>query len=281
MPRFCASSVDAGCIARPSSRIWPWSGAYTPVSTLIKVDLPAPFWPISVCTSPGYRFNATPLNACTPGNALLMPRSSSTGAGAEVRMFIGSVFTVREFLGRDFGREHTFLSDDALRHRLASNDIARQLHQLRAQQRAALHGHIQLPGDHRLESTFDAIDGNHDDVLARLQARFLDGLDRADRHVIVVRIEHVDLLALGLEESLHHFLALGAGEVAGLRADHLQLRIAGDDFLETLLAVQRGRRTDGALQLNDIDNGIGSLLCALQQPAAGAAAFFDEVRSDE
>jgi hypothetical protein len=31
----------------------PASGAYTPVSTLISVDLPAPFWPMSACTSPG------------------------------------------------------------------------------------------------------------------------------------------------------------------------------------------------------------------------------------
>jgi len=37
----------------PRRRSSPSSGACTPVSSLTRVDLPAPFWPISAWTSPG------------------------------------------------------------------------------------------------------------------------------------------------------------------------------------------------------------------------------------
>ena len=60
---------------------------------------------------------------------------------------------------------------------------------------------------------------------AGLETGFLDGLDGADRHVVVVREQHVDLARLGLEEGLHDFLALGAREVTGLRADDFQARV--------------------------------------------------------
>ena len=45
----------------------------------------------------------------------------------------------------------------------------------------------------------------------------LDGLDGAQAHVVVVREQHVDVVATdGFQERFHHFLAARAGEVAAL-----------------------------------------------------------------
>src|SRR3569833_2327124 len=52
---------------------------YTPESTFISVDLPAPFSPTSACTSPGSRLKLTPSSARTPGNVLTMFRISRSG----------------------------------------------------------------------------------------------------------------------------------------------------------------------------------------------------------
>ena len=104
--------------------------------------------------------------------------------------------------------------------------------------------------------------------LPGFEAGFLDGLDGADGHVVVVRVQHVDLARLGLEEGLHDFLALGAREIAGLRADDLQMRIRGDDFLEALLAIDGRRRTDRALQLDDVHVVGGVLERSLTQRPA-------------
>ena len=46
--------------ARPSQTISPSSGWWAPASTLISVDLPAPFWPSRQCTSPARTSRSTP-----------------------------------------------------------------------------------------------------------------------------------------------------------------------------------------------------------------------------
>ena len=116
---------------------------------------------------------------------------------------------------------------------------------------------------------------------AGLEPRLLDGLDRADGHVVIVREQHVDLLlAFGLDEGLHHFLALGAREIAALRAHDLEARILPDDLAETLHAVVCRRRTHGALQLDHADRPVlpGAVL---DEPACGAAPFLDKVGADQ
>ena len=50
----------------PSTVIVPASALTTPDSTMISVDLPAPFSPISACTSPAAMPMLTPLSARTP-----------------------------------------------------------------------------------------------------------------------------------------------------------------------------------------------------------------------
>ena len=62
----------------PSTLISPASKSYTPVSTFISVDFPAPFSPIRACISPFLSVKSTPLNAFTPGKVLLIPRMVKT-----------------------------------------------------------------------------------------------------------------------------------------------------------------------------------------------------------
>src|SRR3954453_11202899 len=59
----------------------PESFVYTPVSTLIRVDLPAPFCPISACTSPRATSKSASSSAGDPRNRLVMPRIDSRGDG--------------------------------------------------------------------------------------------------------------------------------------------------------------------------------------------------------
>ena len=79
----CAAiGVDSGP-ARPARGSSPSSGWWAPASTLIRVDLPAPFWPSRQCTSPGATSRSTPSSARTPGNSLTMPAHR---AGAAARL---------------------------------------------------------------------------------------------------------------------------------------------------------------------------------------------------
>src|SRR5262245_48775673 len=57
----------------------PASGWWAPVTTLMSVDLPAPFSPTRACTSPGRRSKETPLSACTPANDLRTPVRHRSG----------------------------------------------------------------------------------------------------------------------------------------------------------------------------------------------------------
>src|SRR5690606_3119575 len=181
-----------------------------------------------------------------------------------------SVLAVRQFGGRLVHGVYALLHHDPLGHLAPGVDVADRLRQLFAQQRVALHRGVELAGLHRLERAAHAVDGDDADVAARLEPGFLDGLDRADGHVVVVREQHVDAPGLGLEEGLHHFLAPGPGEVAALRAHDLEAAVALDHFLEAAHAVVGRGRTHRALQLDDADRA-GLALAVPDQPARGAA----------
>ena len=64
------------CISRPSIRIVPSSGRCSPYSVFISVDLPAPFSPTIAWISPRRTVSSMSRLATTPGNRLVMPRSS-------------------------------------------------------------------------------------------------------------------------------------------------------------------------------------------------------------
>src|SRR6187200_1483328 len=112
MPRRCASAADVGLMAWPFRRNSPASAGWTPVSTLMSVDLPAPFWPIRACTSPARRRKSTPESASTPVKRRVSPRASSTTEEAKPATLL--VLAVRKFLRGDLHREHAFLRHDPL-----------------------------------------------------------------------------------------------------------------------------------------------------------------------
>src|SRR6185437_9106922 len=58
----------------------PSSGLAEPLMTLARVDLPEPFSPVSACTSPARIAKSTWFSATTPGNVLVAPRTSTSGA---------------------------------------------------------------------------------------------------------------------------------------------------------------------------------------------------------
>src|SRR5690606_18782557 len=269
MPSRCASSGLDGAIGRPSSSTVPASGRSTPVSSLISVDLPAPFWPISAWISPARRHRPAPSSATVAPKRLRRPCACSTwltatspadaaaragtgpacGSGDSDASGPGSVLAVGQFgLGLVLG-EHALLHHHAPGHFAPGVHVADQLRQPRAEQRVAFDRGVELAGLHRLERAAHAV-------------------GRPDAGV-----------AAGLEEGLHHFLALGPGEVAALRADDHETVIALDDLLEPAHAVVGRRRADRALQFDDPDRA-RLALAVFHHPACGAAALLDEVRAD-
>ena len=86
-----------------------------------------------------------------------------------------------------------------------------------------------------------------------LRPGFLDGLDCAEYHVVVVRINALDVRAIGLEEGLHDLFALCAGEIAGLGCDDLDVRIFRcHQIFKALLAVVRSGGAHCAFELYDL-----------------------------
>ena len=76
-PLRAASFGDAKVSASPRQRNCPASAAKTPLITLMRVDLPAPFSPISACTSPARTSSDTSVSAATPAKDLDTPLTSS------------------------------------------------------------------------------------------------------------------------------------------------------------------------------------------------------------
>jgi hypothetical protein len=67
---------------RPSTASVPESAAKMPASTLMRVDLPAPFSPIQQWTSPALMSTLTSSSAWTPGNRFEMPVIVISGSDA-------------------------------------------------------------------------------------------------------------------------------------------------------------------------------------------------------
>src|SRR3954462_2320745 len=80
MPSFRAAMGLGTLTGVPCQSTSPSSGWCAPESTLIRVDLPAPFCPSTQWTSPARTSRSMPSSARTPGNSLTMPRICSSGA---------------------------------------------------------------------------------------------------------------------------------------------------------------------------------------------------------
>src|SRR2546423_1022335 len=77
IPNSFATRGELWVTAVPLRMISPASGATAPVMILIRVDLPAPFSPISACTSPARNSNEAFLSACTPAYDLSISMARS------------------------------------------------------------------------------------------------------------------------------------------------------------------------------------------------------------
>src|SRR5215207_424629 len=77
MPILQMRCGGAPVMSRPWSTIWPSSGRRWPVIRLKKVDLPAPFGPITAAMLPWATDRLTPSTAVNPSKDLRTPRTSS------------------------------------------------------------------------------------------------------------------------------------------------------------------------------------------------------------
>ena len=121
-----------------------------------------------------------------------------------------------------------------------------------------------------------AVDRDDDHVLARHLAGGLDRRDRADRHLVVVRIDR-GRVGVGLQQRLGDLAALVAGEVAGLGGHDLHAGNCLDRLVEALLRSIGRRGAGGALELDDL--GV-----AVRRPWSAPrrrACLLHEVRADE
>src|SRR5437660_10713894 len=78
IPLSRASSGLAGAYGRPSTSIGQASDLITPAGTFINVLLPAPFSPISACSSPFCKRRFTPSSATVAPKRLLILESDRT-----------------------------------------------------------------------------------------------------------------------------------------------------------------------------------------------------------
>src|SRR3954470_12651374 len=101
-PRLIAAWGLPSRTGSPRQVISPASGWCAPASTLISVDLPAPFWPSRQWTSPARTSRSTPSSARTPGNALTIPRICSSGAATAPPDFC-SALIISRFTGEPKG----------------------------------------------------------------------------------------------------------------------------------------------------------------------------------
>src|SRR5690606_30716689 len=81
MPRDIAASGWASVTRSPRQVSSPASGSWAPASTLMRVDLPAPFCPSRQWTSPARTSRSTPSSALAPGKCFTRPRTWRSGSG--------------------------------------------------------------------------------------------------------------------------------------------------------------------------------------------------------
>ena len=91
MPSSSAVRGDEIAVSIPSIRIVPASGRFRPERMPIRVDLPAPFSPSRQCTSPRRSVRSMRSFASTPGNAFVIPASSTIGVSVGSLTLVGSV----------------------------------------------------------------------------------------------------------------------------------------------------------------------------------------------
>ena len=82
IPASLASAVEVKSTSSPRNRNDPSSRGCKPATTLIRVDLPAPFSPTTAWMEPGCTLRSPSARATTEPNVLRTPASSRTGVGS-------------------------------------------------------------------------------------------------------------------------------------------------------------------------------------------------------
>src|ERR1041384_4715540 len=142
----------------------PASGVWMPVSTLISVDLPAPFSPTSAWISPRSSEKFTSSRARTPAKVLVKPATSITGPAD------GSV-GIGELLLGVRGVVLVVGDHDVLRDLVALAELLQRVERERPEPRVRLdHRGVAAVRD-QLHVVARAVDGHDLDVLAGLLAR--------------------------------------------------------------------------------------------------------------
>src|SRR5215217_7896202 len=275
IPAACDSRGSAKETSWPLKRTWPSSGLYTPVITLIRVLLPAPFSPTRARTSPGRSSKETSSRARTPGNRLVTRRTSRIGVCCSIVPIPALVGLVQVLLGVLLGVD-VVLDYDLLRYWVPREELLDGIEGERAESRVGLDHGVDVPVDYRLHGLPGAVDGDYLDVLARVLARVLEGLYGPERHLVVLRVDRV-YVRVGLYELLHHLLAVGPDEVPGLGGDDLHVRVLLELVLEALGAIDGHRGPRGSLEHGDL----GLLVGQLGHDLAGLLPLPEEVRAHE
>src|SRR6267142_7046747 len=191
-----------------------------PAMIFISVDLPAPFSPINACTVPACSRKPTWSSATTPGNALTMPAISSNGVataldaacassivaasdmrcaerrGASLAKHRAAEASVLAGVLAEIGRRNQFERDvDELLDRLLLDHLDRRVHCARALTGAVLeHRHLEIARLHRCKRIGGGVDAR-DHEIGRPLLRGLERVDGADRHLVVVGDDRVELQA--------------------------------------------------------------------------------------
>ena len=172
------------------------------------------------------------------------------------------------------------LYNGLFRERFASQGGLDSVKSRGTEQRIALDGAVQLAGDHRVEGRPYSVNRNDQNIGPGFQSGLFDGLNRAQGHIIVVRVNRVDLRAAalrGLQERFGDFLPFGAGELARLRLDDLEIGKILQRLLEALLAIDGRRRAGRALKFHHVSLAVEFL----REPFPGHFTFHDEVGGDQ
>src|SRR5215213_536062 len=234
-----ASRGEECSTGSPSTRISPSPTAIAPAIILPSVDLPAPLAPTSAWTVAGAIDRLTSSTARTLPYRLETARTSMRGAvirlargrlgplALEVGMLVGRGLVERHDRAGRLG-EHV----DRRRRLLATHGHGRDAHHLaRLLLRVEHHGREPGAGADAVDALRRAAVAAEQDVLARLQARLLDGLHGAGDHLVAVGVQDVDVL-VALQERRRGLVAAGPRVAAVGRhrdLDRLALQRVLDD----------------------------------------------------
>src|SRR5918994_3640283 len=275
IPAACDSRGSAKETSSPLKRIWPSSGWYTPVMTLIRVDFPAPFSPTRACTSPGRSSKEIPSRARTPGNRLVTRRTSRTGACRSNVPILPLVGLVQFLLGVLRGVD-VVLDYDLLRYGLPGQELLDSVESQRTEARVGLDHGVDVAGDYRLHGLPGAVDGDHLDVLPGVLPGVFEGLNRPECHLVVLRVDRV-YLGVRLYELLHDRLTLGPEEFSGLGGDDLHVRVLFEPLLKALGTVNGDRGPGCSLEHGDL----GLLVSEAGHDLGGPLSLLEKVRAHE